>query len=95
MPAKSPTKKKPPTSPFATPFGDACRNDGIGRDRGYALIRAGEWESYVDGNIRMVTVVSINARRQRMIAETGGATFKPAPLRGQRKALPDGEEAVR
>jgi len=74
--------KKATSQPFAIPFTHAIKNDSIGRDKGYSLIRGGEWESYMDGGIRMVTIASINTRRERLLAESRG-TFKPAPLRGQ------------
>jgi hypothetical protein len=74
--------KKSTPAPFAIPFRQALRNDGIGHDKGYALIKSGDWQSYLDGGTRMVTVASINARRERMLAESAGK-FKPAPLRGQ------------
>src|SRR5262249_8438186 len=74
--------KKATSQPFAIPFTHAIKNDSIGRDKGYSLIRGGEWESYMDGGIRMVTIASINTRRERLLAESRG-TFTPAQLRGQ------------
>jgi hypothetical protein len=68
--------------PLAVPLGEAGRLGGHGRDKTYALIKAGELESYRDGGQRMVTMASIKARQARLIAAEGGS-FKPAPLRGQ------------
>jgi len=72
---------KTKTAPFAVRFSQACRDDAIGRDKGYALCKSGEWESYLDNGSRMVTIRSIEARRQRLLHQ--GGKFKRAPLRGQ------------
>ena len=46
----------------------AWRMLGIGNTRGYALLAAGELESYLDGRARRITVASIERYVQRRLA---------------------------
>jgi hypothetical protein len=71
-----------PIKPIAVPVRKVGRLAGHGHDRTYDLIKAGEYESFLDGGRRFVTMASIEARQARLIAETGN-TFKPAPFKGQ------------
>jgi excisionase family DNA binding protein len=47
---------------------EACRLIPAGVTRLYDLINAGEIESYLDGNRRRITLRSIKARRDRLLA---------------------------
>jgi N6-adenosine-specific RNA methylase IME4 len=53
----------------SVPFQQACTLQGVGTTTGYELINAGEWESYLDGKSRKVTLRSIKARRDRLLSE--------------------------
>jgi hypothetical protein len=74
--------KKSQIEIFAVPFAEARKADGIGLTKGYKLLHSGEWQSFMDGGTRMVTVASINRRRERLLAAAGD-TFKPAPFDGR------------
>lgn len=54
--------------PFAVRPKEAARLDGCGITEFYKRLNAGEYESYLDGPMRMVTVRSIRARQQRQLA---------------------------
>ena len=54
--------------PFAVRPKEAARLDGCGITEFYARLNRGEYESYIDGTNRMVTVRSIRARQQRALA---------------------------
>ena len=69
--------------PIAVPFDRGCEMGGHGRDKGYVLCKSGEYETYMDGGRRMITVRSIEARINRLLKQHGGA-FNPAPMRGAR-----------
>jgi excisionase family DNA binding protein len=51
----------------------------------YAMIAAGELESYRDGKSRKITVRSIKARIERMLAESRTPVEGAIPLGGKRK----------
>ena len=46
----------------------ACILHGVGLTRLYELINSGELESYLDGKARRITVRSLVARRNRLLA---------------------------
>jgi hypothetical protein len=56
---------------------EACDVANIGLTRLYELIAAGELESYLDGKSRKVTLRSIKARRDRLLAEAKTAPPRP------------------
>jgi hypothetical protein len=69
-------------------FQQACTLQDVGTTRGYELVDSGQWESYLDGKSRKVTMRSIKARRDRLLAEAKttprSANTPPRPLkRGQ------------
>lgn len=56
------------TQPLAVPPLEAGRLLSLGISRVYALMRAGELQSYQDGNARRITMESINAHIERRLA---------------------------
>jgi len=50
-------------------FRQACTLQDVRTTKGYELVDSGEWESYLDGKSRKVTLRSIKARRDRLLAE--------------------------
>jgi hypothetical protein len=60
---------------------EACNIADIGLTRLYELIAAGEYESYLDGGRRKVTVSSLVNRRNRLLAEakTAPRAANPPP----------------
>ena len=58
---------------------DACQLEGSSEWKMRKLIKQGEYESYVDGNRRKVTLRSIKARRERLLkAQASSPTIPPA-----------------
>jgi excisionase family DNA binding protein len=49
---------------------EAFRMLGVGNTYGYELLAAGELESYKDGRLRRITVRSIKARQERLLAQS-------------------------
>jgi hypothetical protein len=43
--------------------------DNIGQTRVFDLIKSGEYESYLDGGSRKITLRSVIARRERLLAQ--------------------------
>jgi hypothetical protein len=69
MPDVSPI---PHIEPFAVRPKVAAKLDGCGITEFYKRLNAGEYETYVDGTARMVTVRSIRERQQRLLAAASG-----------------------
>jgi excisionase family DNA binding protein len=62
--------------PLAVSPLQACKLLSVGNTRLYALLAAGELESYLDGRMRRITLQSIRRRVARLVAApgaTGGA----------------------
>src|SRR5215831_17984145 len=58
---------------------DACKLEGSSEWKIRKAIKRGEYESYVDGNRRKVTLRSIIARRERLLnAQAPSPTIPPA-----------------
>jgi hypothetical protein len=55
---------------------EACQAIGCKKTKLFDLIAAGEVDSYLDGPVRIITGASIEARRQRKLAE---AQSRPRP----------------
>jgi hypothetical protein len=53
--------------PLAVRTADAMRMAGIGKTKLFQLVKSGEYESYLDGRIRLITTASIRARIQRKL----------------------------
>jgi hypothetical protein len=51
---------------------EACQIEKCGLTELYDRLNRGEYESYVDGSMRLITVRSIRARQERKLAEGGG-----------------------
>ena len=70
----STTPAPPSVTPLAVPPREACRLLSLGISRIYALMRAGELDSYGDGRARRITVASIHGYVARRLAdaEAGG-----------------------
>jgi hypothetical protein len=60
----------------------ACVMLNIGTTRLYALIGAGELDSYLDGRVRRITVESIHRRIARLLVASGHAS-EPQRRRGR------------
>jgi hypothetical protein len=58
--------------------------DGIGLTKVHELIRSGDYESYLEGSSRRITLRSMIARRERLLAEA--KTSPPPPRRGLTEA---------
>jgi hypothetical protein len=56
---------------------------GCGNTHGYALIKAGELETYLDGKSRKITVASIHALIARRLAAAGTMAAHAEPTRGR------------
>jgi hypothetical protein len=64
--------------PFAVRPKEAARLESCGITELYKRLAAGEYESYCDGTMRMITVRSIRARQQRALASSNASGDKPA-----------------
>jgi excisionase family DNA binding protein len=62
----------PPAPPLAVPAKEASRLLSLSLSRLYELLRAGELESYADGNSRRVTTASLHEYVERRLAANGG-----------------------
>jgi hypothetical protein len=67
------------TEPLLVRPRDAWRMLGCGNTHGYALLNAGEIESFLDGRARKITVSSIHAYIARRLAAKAG----PQPRLGR------------
>jgi hypothetical protein len=66
--------------PYAVGTREAGRRGGHGKTKTFALIKAGEYQSYLDGRVRMVVTASIRDRIQRKLEESGKTTKDTRPL---------------
>ncbi len=76
------------TEPLAVSPREACLLLGIKNTRFYALLAAGELESYKDGRMRRVTMKSIRARIGRLLATPGATGTGPRRGRGRPRKTP-------
>jgi len=60
-------------------FQQACVLQDVKPTKGHEVVDTGEWETYLDGSTRKVTLRSIKARRDRLLAEAKATP--PPPLR--------------
>jgi excisionase family DNA binding protein len=67
-----PSARAAEIEPLAVSPRQACRLLGCGITRLYELIGAGELESYLDGRMRRITMRSIVARIERLLASSAG-----------------------
>ena len=67
------------TDPYVVGTAEAGRMGGHGKTKTFKLIKSGEYESYLDGRVRMVVTASIRARVNRKLKESGGTTKGYAP----------------
>lgn len=83
------------TEPLLVRPAMAWRMLGCGNTFGYALVKRGELESFLDGRARKITVASIRAYIARKLAAagaTGAATQPTLPRRrGRPRKLPANE----
>jgi hypothetical protein len=56
----------------------ACLVSGFRETKGRKLIDKGEWDSYMDDGVRMVTMASIHRRLARLLTENRSNTEKTA-----------------
>ena len=63
--------------PLAVRTADAMRMAGHGKTKLFALLKAGEYESFLDGRIRLVTTASIRARIARKLEESRRTEVRP------------------
>jgi hypothetical protein len=69
--------------PFAVSPKTAMQIEQCGMTELYRRINSNEYESYHDGGKRLITLRSIHARRERLLAEAGGPPRKsPSKRRG-------------
>jgi hypothetical protein len=62
------------TDPYVVGTAEAGRLGGHGKTKTHELINSGEYESYLDGRIRLITTRSIRARIRRKLEESRGTT---------------------
>jgi hypothetical protein len=72
---------------------DAWRMLGCGNTRGYALLAAGELETFLDGRARKITVASIHSYIARKLAAARGDANLPRRRRGRPPKVPSPEAA--
>jgi len=60
--------------PYAVRTREAGHRGGHGKTKTFELIKSGEYESYLDGGIRMITTESIRRRIRRKLEENAAAT---------------------
>jgi hypothetical protein len=74
-------------------FQDACRMTPCGPTKGHQHIENGEWETFLDGSSRRVTVRSLAKRRERLLAEAAqargrhGRPVPPSPKAKKSRAI--------
>jgi hypothetical protein len=61
----------PSVEPFALNIAKFLQRSGNSRARAYELLRNGELESYLEGSHRKITMRSIKAREERLLAAAG------------------------
>jgi hypothetical protein len=75
------------TEPFAVPPKAAARMENCGLTEFYRRLNSGEYESYLDGGKRLITVRSIRARQERLLkAASGSPRQNPSPRGRPRNA---------
>jgi hypothetical protein len=80
---------------------DACKLECSSEWKMRKLIKEGEYESYIDGNRRKITLRSIKARRERLLkAQASSPTIPPAKaweqavaVRAERRRAADRSDA--
>ena len=94
MAEREPTK----TDPYVVGTAEAGRMGGHGKTKTFKLIKSGEYESYLDGRVRMVVTASIRARVNRKLKESGATTKDTRSLteaslrkRARQKAQAEGD----
>ncbi len=70
---------------------DAWQMLGCGNTRGYALLKAGELKSFLDGSARKITVESIKDYIARKLANGDVHLREPPRRRGRARGLPASE----
>jgi hypothetical protein len=63
--------------PLAVRTAEAMRLAGHGKTKLFELVKAGEYESYLDGRVRLITTASIRARIQRKLEESRRTEARP------------------
>lgn len=74
--------------PFAIPPKETARIDRCGITEVYRRINDGEYESYLDGSKRMITLRSIRARQERQLKAATGAKRPAGPGRPKKQRKP-------
>lgn len=84
----------PAVEPFAVRPKEGARLAGISMATFYQRLNAGHYESFLDGNMRLVTVESIRSdQRRKLDAARGTPSSKPSPAWGRRpKETPQTKE---
>ena len=59
----------------------------IGNTHGYALLSAGELDSYLDGRARRITVASIRAFMARRLASDGATSTGPRQVEARPRSI--------
>ena len=67
--AAKPAKPNANVRPLVVSTAEAGRLGGHGKTKTFALIKAGEYESFLDGRVRRITLESIEARVRRKLQE--------------------------
>jgi hypothetical protein len=67
--AEKPAKPSTNVRPLVVGTTEAGRLGGHGKTKTFALIKAGEYESFLDGRVRRITLESIEARVRRKLQE--------------------------
>ena len=90
------------TDPYVVGTAEAGRLGGHGKTKTHELIKSGEYESYLDGRIRLITTRSIRERIRRKLEESRGTTKDTRSLteaslrkRALKKAQAEGDAATK
>jgi hypothetical protein len=75
-------------------FKEACRLTPCGPTKGHELVHSGEWESFLDGKSRRVTVRSLIKRRNRLLAAAHATSRRTPPLPQAKPATTETETAT-
>jgi hypothetical protein len=67
--AEKPANPGVSVRPLVVGTAEAGRLGGTGKTKTFELIKSGEYESYLDGGVRRITVESIEARIHRKLQE--------------------------
>ena len=81
MPTATSPHAQPPAASvaIAVPPAEASRLLSISLSRLYALLRAGELDSYAEGRARRITVMSIHNYIERQLAESAATGWRVWP----------------